>query len=217
MGWLTAITELVDALAWPVALVVVVVVLKHEVKDVIQRLSHLKYGEFEARFDAQIAKTEAWYYGVNKRKISKSGTKDVQKLIQTELLSPSRYEVELFDELDKWLTGDPSFIDVTKRLMETFHPAAIMNLWVHVEQKLHELAVDNEIEAPDIGGYIKVARELSSRNVLSKKALRLLEDLYDMRNMVQHSPGRHISKSLVRRYAYLVIEAMKEIDRSLRG
>jgi hypothetical protein len=61
VDWLTFIVELAKALGWPLAVVVMVVLLRRPLVTLIPTLRHLKYGDFEADFGETLeqAKKEA--------------------------------------------------------------------------------------------------------------------------------------------------------------
>lgn len=55
MDWLTFVAKLVEALAWPVASVVLVFLLREQIKQLIPHIKRFKAGPVEAEFERQIA------------------------------------------------------------------------------------------------------------------------------------------------------------------
>ncbi|ACR14023.1 conserved hypothetical protein [Teredinibacter turnerae T7901] len=59
MDSLTFITKLVDSLAWPLSLVLVVYMLKDGISNLIPKLKQLKYKDLQLDFDRSLRKTES--------------------------------------------------------------------------------------------------------------------------------------------------------------
>ena len=55
MDWLQFISSVVDALAWPVAVVTLVYLLKNPIKELVPLLQKMKYKDFEMEFGRKLA------------------------------------------------------------------------------------------------------------------------------------------------------------------
>ena len=64
--------EIIKAIAWPIAIVWLGYVFRSEVRQLLGRMSSLKYKDMEANFDKQLAKaeSEAKSITVNKKPVS---------------------------------------------------------------------------------------------------------------------------------------------------
>src|ERR1017187_6632289 len=58
MDWLQFIASLIGSLAWPAAMVLVVLLLRRAIFRVLPRLRRLKYGDAEAEFGEKLAQVE---------------------------------------------------------------------------------------------------------------------------------------------------------------
>lgn len=58
MNWLTFITEIVQALAWPVAVIICVALLRQPLSQLVPLLRKLKYRELELEFEQQVKELE---------------------------------------------------------------------------------------------------------------------------------------------------------------
>jgi hypothetical protein len=54
VGWLEFIAAVVSSIAWPLGIVVVVLLLRHQIANLIPLLRRLRYGEFEAVFSEEV-------------------------------------------------------------------------------------------------------------------------------------------------------------------
>ena len=58
MDWLQFLASIIGSLAWPLALVVIVLILRRQLVDILRRLKRLKYGEAEAEFGEKLEEVE---------------------------------------------------------------------------------------------------------------------------------------------------------------
>lgn len=56
MGWLEFISSLSTALAWPAAVIVIVILLREPLKGLVSMLQRMKYKDFELEFGRKVAK-----------------------------------------------------------------------------------------------------------------------------------------------------------------
>jgi hypothetical protein len=54
MDWVTFASKAIDSLAWPAATIVLVVLLRHEIKKIIPYLKRIKAGPLEAEFEREL-------------------------------------------------------------------------------------------------------------------------------------------------------------------
>ncbi len=54
MDWLTFISSMVSALAWPMAAAVIAMIFRSQIQNLVKNLSRLKWGEVEAQFGQEV-------------------------------------------------------------------------------------------------------------------------------------------------------------------
>ena len=59
MNWLQFIAALIDSVAWPTAIVVLVIVLRTQIRSLLATLTSLKYKGLELDFGRELKKVEA--------------------------------------------------------------------------------------------------------------------------------------------------------------
>jgi len=56
MDWLTFVTKIIESLAWPVSIVVIVLILKKPISALLPLLRNLKYKDLELSFGEELKK-----------------------------------------------------------------------------------------------------------------------------------------------------------------
>jgi uncharacterized protein YutE (UPF0331/DUF86 family) len=88
------IVEIIKAIAWPVAIVWVGYVFRAEVRQLLGRVSSLKYKDMEASFDKQLAKAESEYQSISIEKKSSDDLSQIEQLLRIAEVSPRAAIVE---------------------------------------------------------------------------------------------------------------------------
>ena len=88
MDALTFLAKLIEALIWPVAIVVLVVILRNEVRTLITTLTKIKAGPVEAEFGREVAKLHASAEGVDDLPPPEQLTPEKQMLLQLAQINP---------------------------------------------------------------------------------------------------------------------------------
>ncbi len=167
MDWLTFIVQMTRALAWPMAAVVLAIVLRRQLLTLISLIRHLKYGDLEIDFEKEIRIAESLAGRLPKtltEQVTRRSAIDRERLMQLAKLSPS---------------------------------GAIMAAAVEVEQALMEagqrqtLFRENE---PATRDPIYIARALVLRQKLDWTSYQILTELMRLRNVAAHSAAKQITE-----------------------
>jgi hypothetical protein len=158
MNWLDLIASVVSSLAWPVVVVVTLLVLKEPIERAIPRLHKLKYKELEAEFDRELVRIE--------KEAKEAGFENIQddeviedfqeNLKQISRISPNAAIVEAFREIER----------SAKKLLE-----------------VKGVTPDYKVAAP----YRLIERVLEKTKTLGTRELKIFRDLRQLRNKITHS------------------------------
>jgi hypothetical protein len=174
MDVLTFIVSLLNAtIWWPAALVLIVLLLRTPITERLGELRRLKWRDLEAEFD--------------------KGLKQVE--VQAEKALPNIETIETSDTLKinagEMATNDGTAIMVERekfaRLAELSPPAAIVNVWIGVEEELKSLAERHNISLPVRNTAINTIRLLTRHELLDKETIAILENLRGLRNTAAHA------------------------------
>jgi hypothetical protein len=169
MDWLQFIVEMTKALAWPLAVILVIGLLRRPISGLISLIRKVRYGDFEINFEKEIrvAATLAKSLPATcTEQAVGSRTSNRAKLLQLAKLSPS---------------------------------AAISAAWIRVEQALaeagrrHNLFRENQ---PATGNPVFIARALALRHGADWTAYEIFTHLRRLRNAAVHqSAGVQITEA----------------------
>ncbi len=95
MDWLQFFASVIGSLAWPAALVLIVLLLRRELVQMLQRLRRLKYGDAEAEFREKLEMVEV----------------DISELPSPSKLPPTRVSRHQYaEELDRFSNNSAVFV-----------------------------------------------------------------------------------------------------------
>lgn len=189
MNWLAFFAEIVKALAWPVTVLIGVLLLRKPLADLIPRISEFKYKDFQIDFGKKLNELE-------KRA-------DLAKL--PDVKSPPEWA---FESPDEWLLGD-----YIERLAPISPRAAISEAWRHVEQALRDSARRSGVTEPR--STVNLIRVLAERGTLPRDAVALANDLRGLRNQAVHASDFALSAAQAAEFGHLaerLIAALKVGD-----
>jgi uncharacterized protein YutE (UPF0331/DUF86 family) len=86
--------EIIKAIAWPIAIVWLGYVFRSEVRQLLGRISSLKYKDMEANFDKQLAKAESEAKSITLNKKSNENLSQTEQLLRIADVSPRAAIVE---------------------------------------------------------------------------------------------------------------------------
>ena len=192
---LVLISSLVDSLAWPVAIAILVLVFRSPLLKLLEGLTRLRYGDFELDFGQEVEsiKDQATTAGIKltpKTTSEKTDTRDSTEIV-----------ADAF------------------KLAEEFPEPAVVLAWTAVEYELLQVGVRFDISTSH-QGYTppsRIINFLSKDGHLENETCDILERMRTLRNMAAH-PAREkarISSDEAVEFVSLA-EGMKEKLKSLK-
>lgn len=163
MDWLTFITKLVDALAWPVVALVLGLVFRRKLLALIPTLRKLKAGPVEAEFELAAKQALA-----NAEEVQTESTaEEPARLAQTVRSSDHEVIAKLREA-----RGDPA--------------GAILEGWAKVDGELFRLGLQMGTVVDPLENTGKVYSAVISSGILPVQTTSLVKELRDLRNQVAH-------------------------------
>ena len=187
MDWLTFISKVVEALAWPCAFLAVLLVIRKELPAIVRSLRKLKFKDVELEFG----------------EAAKAVAADAK-----EVVPPSKPDVRVSgqskEEMSFRLTA----------IAELSPRAAILESWLQVEagavDVIRKRATSNLSSMP---GPMRIRDSLIRMEILNAKQAAVFENLRDLRNKAVHVPDAEFTKESVGSY----IEAALAMATYLEG
>jgi len=157
----TFIAELAKALGWPVAVVIILLFLRPNLRTLVSLLRHVKYGELEADFGEKLEKAE-----------DKAEAAHLPPAAEPVALPPGQSE--------------SPFLQL--RALVGFSPrAAILESWLLVERALQKFLAARNIAPTKLLVHTQLAA-LQKEGVLPRGVVALINDLRELRNRAVHAP-----------------------------
>ena len=166
MDWLTFISKLVEAIAWPAVLGGVVIWLRKPLAGLVAALRSAKYKDLELDFGKKLEEVEA-------------------KAESARLPEPGEPPAWTRESPDEWTFGD-----YIERLAPISPRAAISEAWRHVEVALSAAARRTGQQLPR--RPLELARFLQREGRLPRDAAALVDDLRVLRNWAVHTEDADI-------------------------
>lgn len=187
MDWLTFISKVVEALAWPGAFLAVLLVIRKELPAIVRSLRKLKFKDVELEFG----------------EAAKAVAADAK-----EVVPPSKPDVRVSgqskEEMSFRLTA----------IAELSPRAAILESWLQVEagavDVIRKRTTSNLSSMP---GPMRIRDSLIRMAILNAKQAAVFENLRDLRNKAVHIPEAEFTKESVGSY----IEAALAMATYLEG
>lgn len=165
MDWLTFISSVIGSLAWPVAAITAIYLLKKPLVSLLPNLRNLKYKDLELDFGTELKKVE-----VKAKQVLPASTKP--KAITKQARERDSSQI----------------INEAKRLFEEFPEPSVALAWTAVEVELME-AISRTASSPDYPPYnsaLKNAMYLSEAGYLAEDKIDLIKRMVNLRNMAVH-------------------------------
>ena len=162
MDWLTFFSKLIEALAWPVATIVLVVLLRDEIAKLAPFLKKFKAGPLEAEFEREV--------------------KELKEIKEATPVQVKTTEIRAAD------TASKNFL---VQLSELHPRSAILESWVRVEAAARAVLAATSVSVSK-PGYLQAARlaePLAQKEVLNQGQVTLFHELRHLRNQVAHAQG----------------------------
>lgn len=162
------IAHVIDVAAWPTTVLVIVVLLRCQISQVMDRLSRFRYKDLDIDF-----------------------ARELDHLRTTALAA------NVPAKLSALPTDDPAMrpLQLADRLASDFPEAAVGSAWAALETALYEALgriAGNEQMRFDPYNPIAIARHLRDIGHIDSKTVELLTEMRNLRNHAVHHPG-HVS------------------------
>lgn len=172
------LVKLIDALAWPVSVLILAFGFRTELRKAFNRISKLKYKELEATFDKELSEVESR---------TKQYIQPEQKRLTETPAEKSGYAQLL-------------------RLADVSPRAAVTEAWRKVESVVDQLASGMGMDAKSPMSGVKTIRALIQKEQVDPSILEDYNRLRELRNQAVHAEEFDISQTEAERYAALAIE-----------
>ncbi|MFY8194572.1 hypothetical protein [Novosphingobium sp. B1] len=164
--WLAWTAEILGALAWPVAALVIALLFRRPLLALLGRLDQLSWGDKSARFAQQLDRLE-----------SEAGTGHVDFADSDALPAPA-------------LSGDHGrFL----KLLDLSPGAAVLDSWARVEDELQILAHVHHVAASDVA---EAGDALQRRGVLPSRTVGMIAEMRALRNAAAHDRAISVTDAL---------------------
>lgn len=180
------IVKLIEALAWPSAVVWLGYMFRGEVRQLLVRMSHFKYKDVEAKFEKELTHAEA-------------ATEKVINAVPRELSEEPRDKVE------------EAYLQLS-RILEVSPRAAIMEAWIQIETALAQLAGVSKERMRGLSHGKAILGSLVNENKLPQDSIEVFQSLRKIRNEAAHLPDFAISQSEAERYIDMAVKIAGAID-----
>jgi len=174
--------KIVEALAWPVTILILAFGFHRQISKLLLRLSSFKYKDFEARFDEELKKIKS----------------DVTKVIADKTKIES-------SKLKSLPSGKPSLFDHFSDLAEISPRAAVTEAYRHVEITAKGAANAAGIDLPKTFPVRKLVKELVKERPFSEKSIPVFKKLRKLRNVAAHAPAFGLDKYDAEKYIELAL------------
>lgn len=164
MDWLTFTSKIVEALAWPLVVLILGLVFREKLHDLLAAMRKLKAGPVEAEFE--MAAKQARVNATEATALEATKTPDLP--------------------LGSKASSDQN---VVKKLLSARNdPAgAILEGWATVDGELFRLGRQLGFLVDPLESTAKVYKAIVSSNVLPAETIRLVQELRELRNSVVHA------------------------------
>jgi hypothetical protein len=188
MNWMELTASLVRSMAWPVAVVVAVVILRKQLAAILDRVGSAKVGPVEVIFDRELNEVRQGLEQANEQ------TPDVA--------TGTRASGTLMADLDKLADASP--------------PATVLEAFAQIEQELRQALLGYGEHADRLGGE-RLARRAHEVGIINQETYRAIQGLSVLRNLAAHSPERdEIDGQRAREFAVLADAVVFSIEEGLR-
>ncbi len=182
MDWLTFATQMTEALAWPVAAVVILIIMRRHVAALVPHLRRVKAGPLEAEFERELQQLRA--------------AADVQPTVAPASSTLSAREQVLFQLAE---------INPRSAILEAWQHVEIAARRRVLELGLHE-------SGPEQRPLLDAYRSLAKAKVLPIEALALFHELRSLRNQAAHVEEFNPTKAAALDYLNLCKKLVSQIE-----
>lgn len=188
MDTLSFIAEIVTALIWPVTALIIVLLLRTSILELIPRLSRLSVGEVELEFDEQLAEVAA----------------------QAEIADlPPDEDAPVLRSASNMRADRQPFPEASKVV---YPKGAILEAWEAIEGVLDEKL--SRTNRPQPRSARSKVQQLALDGALDGQKLKMLIDLWGLRNMAAHEKEFQPTAQQAAAYSQLADRLIKAMEES---
>lgn len=174
MDWLTFLSKIIEALAWPATALVLLFVIRKELPTIARSLRRLKYKDVELEF------------GETAKAVATEAKEAVPAPPDTALL-PGQSKSEAQSRLET--------------IAELAPRAAILEAWLLVEAAAADVLQKRCAQAvSSFPGPLRLRQGLQRAEVLNERQLAVFEELRRLRNEAVHVPEAQFTKPAIANY-----------------
>lgn len=195
MQFLQLFVTLIGHIAWPVALLIVVLVFRRPLLDHLPTLVSIRGGGFEAQFAAQ------------RDSVEDNIQEAVLALAEDSLATRQAHSED---------GTDGSSVEARGFTGEAAEALAIINSsWGAVSTRIDELLTRAEVSEKHIPVFVKL-RMLREKGFLTEAETDSVQGLNEMRNLAVHSPAGELNMRKSKEFLALASAQMYLLDRAIR-
>ncbi len=193
MDNLTFISKVVDSLAWPVAVIVLVLILKNKLTDLVLNYRNLKfkYKEFEFDLNSKIESIEKEVPRFEHVQLNDESILEIEKLIKLAKISPRAAILESWIEFEFYLGG----------LLES----------IGIDRKRPGGLFGKIVERP----FNEILDILRENDLISPSSEEMIKELHSIRNSIVHSHDANINYVIFEKIYQLISSVRSVIDASI--
>lgn len=186
MDWLTFISNLINALAWPAVVIVVLSGVRDRLPDLVAALRRLKYKDLELEFESSTAAIEM-------------KSEEVIPETQKSVIVAGSTEEELRSRLSQ-------IADISPR-------SAILEAWLLVERSAVDVIRKRGIsDLRTMPGPMKLRDHLRKAELLNEDLLGLFEELRFLRNEAVHVADAQFTPRAVTNYIRVALKMASHLE-----
>jgi hypothetical protein len=167
----TFISNIIGSVSWPLTLILILILLRKEIKSLVPSLQRLKFKDLEMDFDKRVKEMESRADEIN---LKASDNVLVPKLSASETIS--------------------ELIRISPRL-------AIIESFTWVESAMRDAAIRHGIAKDQFYGVRNGLRDLVQKGIIPEKFIPIFNELRMLRDELSHTLEKEISPEAARIYA----------------
>lgn len=178
--------QLIQHIAWPLTILGISLMFRSELRSAMGRLSHLKYGDWEATFE--------------------KGLRVAERHAEEAIASTDGEDKPV-------LTGSAPQMERLSWLAELSPRSAVVEAWFDVERAVREAAERLPIIEHERRTTSKIMKKLRQMGIVNDAALTVYSQLGSLRNQAVHAPEFAVSPGEAERFLELASELATRIRR----
>ena len=193
-----SVIRIIEILAWPVVVLVLTYSLRSELRQLLERLTEVKYGTFAAKFGRELEEARV-------------------ELRQIEATVDSATSAGPGSTSSSFNSGYADTLATLLKIADIAPRAAIVEAWRRVEAAARKTADRMGITMIGGVGESQAIHTLADNGSLPASAISLYERLRKMRNDAAHTRGDSITKEVAEDYILLALHFAEQVDRIERS